>query len=110
MRSITFMWLLRVATGEAILCEATDPFDGAGERGLIEEVWRRVRKLARRTVQLVRAVGRVDRIPQRNLVREHEDRRLGPFEELRVRLGIALGRVVERLAAGKPVTPRVGAL
>src|SRR5205823_790560 len=76
----------------------------------VEEVRRRVRELVRRPIEIVRAVGGVDQVAQRNLVRNHEDRGLWALHELSEGLGVAAGGVVERLPAGERIAARALAL
>ena len=61
----------------------------------------------RRPVQVVGPVRGVDRVPQRDLVRDHQDGCLRPLEQALERVGITPRRVVERLATGKRIAARV---
>jgi hypothetical protein len=64
----------------------------------------------RRRVEIVGAGGRVERVADRDLVRDDEDRALGPRDELRERATVPPRDVVEALAAGKRIAASVRAL
>src|SRR4051794_25559121 len=95
------------------LRSSNEQFDTSGrafERGLVEEIRRRVGDQVRRRVELVRAGGGIERIAERDLVTHDEDALLRADEERAERAGIAPGGVVERLAAGKGLIARMRAL
>ncbi len=73
----------------------------------VEEVRRRVRELMGRAVEIVRSVRRIDRVSQRDLVRDDEDARLWPVEQPPKRPSVPACRIVEGLAARKRVPWRV---
>src|SRR5207245_2353726 len=64
----------------------------------------------RGAVELVRAGGRVERVPDRDLVADDEDRPLGPLEEAAEGADVAAGHVVEALAAGERLVSAVHTL
>src|SRR3989442_846554 len=91
--------------------KALDPVDGARQGFFVEEIGRGVRQLMRRPVEIVRAVRGADRITERDLVRDDQDRRVRPFEQLPKPRRITPGGIVEglaareRFAAGVPPLP-----
>src|SRR5207237_1189131 len=81
-----------------------DPLDLVGcteERLAGEEEGRRVRDLVVRPVEVVRAVGAVQQVPERNVVADDEDPLLGPLRQRAEGGRVAPGRLVEALAAGE---------
>src|SRR5205807_10308212 len=87
-----------------------DLSDGAPQDSFVEQVRRRIRQLVRRAVEVVGAVRGVDRITQRNLVGDHEERRLRTLEQMLEGAGVAPSCVVERLPARKGIAARMRAL
>src|SRR6266566_8500884 len=75
----------------------------ACERSVVEEVRRRVRERVLRRVEVVGAGGRVEGVPNRDLVADHEHALLGQFDEPPKGPRVAPSGVVEALAAGERV-------
>src|SRR5579862_1319477 len=77
------------------------------ERGVVEEVRRRVRDPALGRVEVVRTGRGVERVAGRDLVADDEDRVLGSLDEPAERPRVATGGIVEALAAGEGHGTRV---
>src|SRR6266566_10005343 len=80
-----------------------DSLRSASKRSVVEEVRRRVRERVLRSVEIVGAGGRVEGVPNRDLVADHEHTLLGPFDEPPKGPRVAPSGVVEALAAGERV-------
>src|SRR6266566_4083088 len=74
--------------------EPLDAIRGSSQSVFVEEVGRRVRHLVGGPIEVVGAVGRVDRVAQGDLVRDDEQRLLGALQELSEGLRIAQRRCV----------------
>jgi hypothetical protein len=83
---------------------------GLGQAVLPEEVRRRIRDLVVRPIGIAGAFGRVERVANRDLVRDDEDRLLRTREHRLEPATVAGGRSFEALAAGKGVAACVRAL
>src|SRR4051812_50190007 len=112
-----FMSLLRLRDpAPSILCQALDHLDRARNRRLVEQIRSCVSQLMHGAVELIRSAGRVDRIAERDLVRDDEDALLRTVEELLERAGIPAGGGVERFAppgrgrANRGLLPPAGGL
>src|SRR6266576_1181872 len=84
-----------------------DSLRSACERSVVEEIRRRVRERVLRCVEVAGAGGRIEGVPNRNLVAHDEHALLVPLDEPPKGPRVASSGVVEGLAAGERVRAAV---